>query len=275
MIAARYPTMLGKLSGSLAGNEDKFGRFLGRAVLGNMRTFIFACNKINEQSQIGLNELTASLIFLASEYYWPLLEELKPKLGIYEPMLKPAEEIGEVIFKNLGETQVTSCVIHRDIQQRLTKPLEILEYVGFVAKREASKSMKSGGRGVRYTVNLCNLLENISDKRITNYVFENWLKDGREPFEFHSSSSKLDIVVPEPDAAKNLAILDYPIEILKKSKIYPYGLTDAKVENLKNAEYKTVIDLASATDAELMRIEGIGPAFLKRIRNVIAQAIWM
>ena len=176
----------------------------------------------------------------------------------------------------MGENVSTSCLIHRDIQQKLNKPLEILEYVGFVTKREASRGMKSGGRGARYAVNFCNLLENVAGKRVSVNIFNDWIKEEKDPYEFHTSSSKFSTIeIPELDGTKELAILGYPIETLKKSKIYPYGLTDAKCKSLLDAGIVTINDLAMATDAKLLDIAGIGDAFLNRIRNVVGQAIWM
>jgi len=275
VLRARYPSIISKLASSLSHQPDKFAGFLGRAILGNMRTFVFACNKLDESSQVGLQELTNGLIYLAADYYWPLLEELKPKLGIYEPMIEPSQQIADALFVSLGETGATSCIIHRDIQQRINKPLEILEYVGFISKREASRGMKSGGRGARYSVTLCNLLENIQGKRVTSAIYDEWGKDEKDPFEFHSGNSTLNVEVPMLDISKDLAILSFPISTLKKSRIYPYGLTESKYEELTHAGFTTINDLALATDIQLLAIDGIGSAHLKRIRNVVAQSIWM
>lgn len=65
------------------------------------------------------------------------------------------------------------------------------------------------------------------------------------------------------------------ISRLKKSRVYPYGLTDAKVRLLRKYGYTTVAKVAAATDADLKRIETIGDAQARRIRNTIAQAVWM
>ncbi|MCK4259943.1 MAG: ATP-binding protein, partial [Halanaerobiales bacterium] len=74
--------------------------FLGRAVIGNVRAFIRACNfltQIRGNSQVSLLFLEKTLKNLASEYYWPLLEELEPKLGCYEPLVTPARELAEIL----------------------------------------------------------------------------------------------------------------------------------------------------------------------------------
>lgn len=49
-----------------------------------MRAFVFACNSFVEQSTVGLTALSSCFLSLASNYYWPLLEEVAPKLGVYE-----------------------------------------------------------------------------------------------------------------------------------------------------------------------------------------------
>lgn len=58
-------------------------------------------NEICDDS-IGLL-IEKSLKYLASEYYWPLLEELEPKLGRYEPLVIPAQELAEVLYKIVSE----------------------------------------------------------------------------------------------------------------------------------------------------------------------------
>jgi hypothetical protein len=65
------------------------------------------------------------------------------------------------------------------------------------------------------------------------------------------------------------------VETLAKSPAYPYGLTEAKILSLKEAGIETVGALASATDEELLNLPYVGPAFLRRFRNVVGQAIWM
>ncbi|HGZ70391.1 MAG TPA: hypothetical protein ENK74_03250, partial [Nitratifractor sp.] len=128
--------------------EDVAG-FLARSVLGNMRGFVFACNTLHEQhtnDQVGLASLTATLIHLASNYYWPLIEELEAKLGVYAPMINPAKEVAEKLFFEAGDNNKRNVLVLRQIVQKLSKPLEILEYTGFIAIRDVSRAMKSGGR---------------------------------------------------------------------------------------------------------------------------------
>ena len=120
----------------------KIGRiaaFLGQSVLGNMRGFVFACNEVEELSanrSIGLSTVGEALLFLARNYYWPLLDEVSPKLGKYVPMVDPARQITEAILQGCGAKANgrKSALVHRDILSRFQKPFEILEYVGFLSR---------------------------------------------------------------------------------------------------------------------------------------------
>jgi hypothetical protein len=109
------------------------------------------------------------------------LDEVKPKLGKYEPMIEPSRAIAELLFR----TPKTSVVVHREIMSRLLKAFEILEYVEFIGKRESSRSMKSGGRGCRYALNLCMLFENVPGRRLTVELFRSWGESSEEPAEIH------------------------------------------------------------------------------------------
>lgn len=275
MTKTRYPKIHEKFSKTITSKQDDIYHFLGRSVLGNARSYVFACNILNENSTIGLNEITDCLTKLSADYYWPLLEELKPKLGIYESLLEPSEEIAEIIFNFLAEKQATSALIHRDYQQRLLKILEILEYVGFISKREASRSLKSGGRGARYASNLCTLLEKSPHRRVTQEVFMNWINDKEEVAEIHSTNNILNIDIPLPDESNTMSILEMSIDILKQGKTYPYGLTDHKLQLLKGAGINTISDLASISDKDLLQIPLIGDRTLLRVKNTVLQAIWM
>lgn len=275
MTKTRYPKIHEKFSKTITSKQDDIYHFLGRSVLGNARSYVFACNILNENSTIGLNEITDCLTKLSADYYWPLLEELKPKLGIYESLLEPSEEIAEIIFNFLAEKQATSALIHRDYQQRLLKILEILEYVGFISKREASRSLKSGGRGARYASNLCTLLEKSPHRRVTQEVFMNWINDKEEVAEIHSTNNILNINIPLPDESNTMSILEMSIDILKQGKTYPYGLTDHKLQLLKGAGINTISDLASISDKDLLQIPLIGDRTLLRVKNTVLQAIWM
>lgn len=274
VLRVRYPSIVEKVRTSRSLSLEDFASLLGRAVVGNMRAFVFACNRIGDQERIGLPELTSCMLALSADYYWPLLDELAPKLGIYEPLIEPSRHIAEKLFAFAGNRS-SSVVIHRDLVQGLGKPLEILEYAGFLARREVSRGMKSGGRGSRYTLNLCNLLEVTSSKRLTSELMSIWLKEQGDPAEVHSSSAVLDVSLPNLPTDADPRIFSEPVSALRKSPAYPYGLTDAKIETLLEAGIQTVGHLAEATDAQLMSIQGIGPKMRDRIRNVVGQAIWM
>lgn len=278
VIEARYKNLLDTNQIARTINKEDSAKFLGRSVIGNMRAFVYLCNKIQfEEKKIGLNELTNSLLYLSSDYYWPLLEELTPKLGKYEPLIETSKQLAEKIFDVAKKSESTSIIIHRELVQKFLKPFEILEYAGFLSRREISRSMKSGGRGSRFTLNLCNLLEIIEGKRLTQERFNKWLNDDSLPAEIHINSNVLDIKIPEmlTDEMEKLPILSLSVDKLVKSKAYPYGLTPNKIDVLKKSNISTIEELAESSNDDLLSIQGIGDKFLKRIRDVVGQAIWM
>lgn len=58
-------------------------------------------------------------------------------------------------------------ILHRQTVSNYGKIVEILEYLGFISRREASRGMKSGGRGPVFALNLCSILDAIPSKRLT------------------------------------------------------------------------------------------------------------
>ncbi|WP_204106233.1 MULTISPECIES: helix-hairpin-helix domain-containing protein [Spirulina sp. CCY15215] len=141
-----------------------------------------------------------------------------------------------------------------------------------------SRAMKSRGRGTRYSLNLCTLLEKIPGARVTNEIYIGWLNEKNEknePLELHKTSELFRIQLPELLGCGEMLILNSDISVLKKSKAYPYGLTEHKVNILKSANYHTVTELAEASDDALLGLGEIGEETLKRIRSTVAQAIWM
>lgn len=282
VIRARYPRLLENRSAVLQA-DNVFPWFLGRAVAGNMRALVFACNRLTEfnDKKIDLDSLTKCLVYLASDYYWPLLEELTPKLGIYESLIEPSKELAEKLFLHVtggkdAKNVANSVLVHRDLVQKYAKLFEILEYTGFISRREVSRAMKSGGRGTRYILNLCNLLEQTSGSRLTSTLFDAWQKSDSYS-EIHKNSNVIDMSLPELPKDKELGVLSLEIDKLKKSKVYPYGLTDDKISRLKNSEFalNTIGELADANEEQLRTIVGIGDSWSHRIHNVVAQAIWM
>ncbi|MFX3630337.1 MAG: helix-hairpin-helix domain-containing protein [Ectobacillus sp.] len=250
--------------------------FLGQSVVGNVRSFVKACSILfNNGKTIGLQALSEAMLELSRDYYWPMIEEVRLKIGVYEALIEPAEKLAEIIYKSCGEKGVTTCIIHRSLVSKLDKALEILEYSGFLARREVSRGMKSGGRGTRFALNLCNLLEEMPGSRLTKELFDSWKKRAGEDLQFSQTSSLSSIVWPEMPKDKNLGILELPIEKLKKSNMFPYGVTDNKLEILQQHGYDTVGKLAEATDEELLKLEGIGEKTVERFRSVLGQAIWM
>ena len=281
IIRKRFATRLPEQSFSGQFALENVAGFMGRAVLGNMRGFMFALNNLSDNSgngKIGYAEITKTLIDLASNYYWPLIEELKPKLGIYAPMIDPAIEIAELIFSEAAEQNKQNVLILKEITQRLSKPLEILEYTGFISIRDISRAMKSRGRGSRYSLNLCTLLDKTRGARVTSEVYTRWLNEKNErneTLELHKTSELFKVQLPELLEHGEMLILNEDVSKLKKSKAYPYGLTPHKIDILKEANFHTVSELAESSDDSLLGLNDIGPETLKRIRSTVAQAIWM
>lgn len=275
-----------RFSGSL--DASKFGktlsksdscRLIGIAVLGNMRSFIYSCNQLvtslNRSSTVTLNHISEAFKQLSNNYFWPLLEEIEPKLGVYEPMVKPAQEIAEFLFERAGEKNERSVLILREIGQRLNKPLEILEYAGFIARKEVSRAMKSRGRGTRYVMNLCNITEYLDGGRISHDTSTKWMRFEDDSIEFHRGSELYKLELPEPLEEHDLDILTKDIGVLKKSNAYPYGLTDFMIDNLREHNISNLENLVETSDGDLLDLPNVGPQTLKRIRSTVNQAIWM
>lgn len=74
---------------------------------------------------------------------------------------------------------------------------------------------------------------------------------------------------------QELGILSAPVNSLKQSNIYPYGITEHKLSLPSAAGYSLVEDLLEAKDEDVLAIDGIGPETLKRIKSTLNQAIWM
>lgn len=262
---------------------DDVANFLGRAVTGNVRAFIYACNYISEQTEgstITLPDLEKTLKYLAAEYYWPLLDELKPKLGCYEPLIEPTTEIAEKLYKVVSELMDkpeygASCLIYRENVEKLKKVFELLEYTGFLVKRDASRAMKAGGRGVRYRLNLCNLMEVIPGGRLTHELFNRLISTETQFTQLHKGSFLEKISLPAVSELKDLGILEFDLDVLKKSKAYPYGLTPRRIEVLHEAGINTVGELAETADEFILGLDSISYGWLNRIKSVVGQAIWM
>lgn len=284
VIKRRYPALANRELFSDRLTPDTFAKLLGRAVVGNMRAFILACNRFDNVARVSIPELNSRMLNMAEDYYWPLMEEVAPKLGIYEPLIKPATSVFEAVVdhlcrllkqggKGIAQDRVT---IHRDFVNKFSKVFEILEYLGFIAKREASRGMKSGGRGPVYAVNLCSLLEKVPTKRLTIDMIDAWIEAKPDLAEIHVSGGTFDgVIMPNLAADNNLGILGKDVGVLAKSKAYPYGLTEDKINRLKGKGINTVQALAETPDAVLMQIDMVGPATVKRMRDVMQQAIWM
>lgn len=281
ILEVRYASSINKENIKLP--LDDFARFMGRAVTGNVRAFIYALNylvEISDDGSIGLLEIEKTLKNLAIEYYWPLLEELEPKLGKYEPLVDPSRELAEILYDDVSKLvdrpdYGPSCLINREVVERLKKLFEILEYAGFVVKRDSSRAMKNGGRGTRYILNLCNLLEVMPSNRLTTDLFKKWNTIEKEYTQIHRRGILDKISLPSLEELSNIGILEKDITVLAKSKAYPYGLTPHRMRILEQGNFSTVGDLAEAADEELLKLEDIGESWLNRIKSVVGQAIWM
>lgn len=250
---------------------------LGMAVLGNVRSFIKGCSLVFENdTTISFTKLSDVFKSLASDFFWPMMEEIGYKLGVYEPFLECCNQIADIVYEECGNKKATSFIIHRNLVNKFSKSLEILEYVGFISKREASRGMKKGGRGTRYAINLCNTLEYIQGSRLTIELYDNWISSCVEDCQFQASNDKLSkVCIPKKRESNSLDMLGLDIEKLKKSKVFPYGLTDAKIQKLKEEGIETIGELAECSVERLKNIKTIDTIMAERIKNVVEQAIWM
>jgi hypothetical protein len=284
VVRARYPDLAEKSMFSDRFSPSKFANVLGRAVVGNMRGLILACNRFSGQEKIGIPEVNKVLLEMAQDYYWPLMDEVAPKLGVYEPLIDPAREVMESIVESVVKPMSDRAklivsdrvLIHRQLVSQFIKIFEILEYLGFLSRREASRAMKSGGRGPVFALNLCSLLDAVPGRRLTLEMLDEWLPGTSEIAEIHVSGQVFAFVsLPVLREEHGLAILDKEIDVLGKSPAYPYGLGAPVIARLRDAGLRTVGDIAKATDDELDRIDYIGDFRVKQIRDVFYQAIWM
>lgn len=284
VLKKRYPALTKNNRYSEGLTPQLFSQIVARAVVGNMRAFVLACNRFSDEEKISIPIVNRAMLEMATQYYWPLMEEVAPKLGEYEPLLDTSRELFEAIVaisvkpstsgsKNIAQERV---LIHRQHVAKFSKPFEILEYLGFLIKREASRGMKSGGRGSVYALNLCNLLDQMPTGRLTIDGIREWISDRSDLGEIHSSASTFShIELPEPLDTADLKIFKSNIDCLKRSPAYPYGLTEDKIGRLTRAGYVTVEQLASATDDELDAIFRIGDKTIEKIKDNVYQAIWM
>lgn len=282
VLRARYSSLAktSRFSGGLSPN--KFASIIGRAVVGNMRGFILACNRFDNTEKIGIPELNTCMLEMATDYFWPLMDEVAPKLGVYEPLIEPSRALMEAIVDHSIKTRdrrsaQDRTLVHRQFIAHYAKIFEILEYLGFLARREASRAMKSGGRGSVFAINLCNLLEMVPGQRLTAEGLDEWIAGTVELAEIHVSGNLfagIEMPVIEDDD-RALSILEKNIGSLSKSPAYPYGLTNDKVTRFRDAGYKTVGAIAAASDYDLKQIPMVGPVTLQRVRDVVRQAIWM
>jgi len=275
IIQKRYPNLLERV------DLRNFPRFLGMAVLGNVRALIKVCNELTvTDDKISLSVIEKVFKEFAANYYYPLLEEVEPKLGKYEPLVKPCRElVDNVLFAEAGSKSLSFVIIHRELRRRYSKLFEILEYTGFISKREASLSMKSGGRGAKFALNLPVLLEHIPGNRLTEELYERWSNLGNAPYreahELHAGHRKFaTIEMPDLPEKDELSILSKPVNWLRKFKVYPNDLTESKIGILET-KYGTIGQLVEATEDDLKELLSIGNKWAKRIKDAVFNVIWM
>jgi len=275
----RFPDSLSKSKFKDNLTKNEVCKLFGIAVLSNIRSFIYGCNQLktslNGNSVISFNHISDAFKQLSANYFWPLLEEIEPKLGVYQTMVQPALEVAQTLFEKAAEKNERSVLILREIAQHLSKPLEILEYVGFIARKEVSRAMKSRGRGTRYVLNLCTITEYLDHGRVRQSDCDKWIHFKDESVEFHRGSDLFKVKLPEPSEDHDLDILSKNIDVLKKSNAYPYGLTEFMIGILHNQGIETLEQLVNTSDDELLSLPHIGPQTLKRVRSTVHQAIWM
>lgn len=284
VVRARYPRLADRSIFSDRFSSNQFANLLGRSVVGNMRGLILACNRFATVERIGIPEVNKCMLEMAQDYYWPLMEEVAPKLGVYEPLVEPARELMEAIVENVTRPVKEKSraiaqdrvLVHRQLISKYIKLFEILEYLGFLAKREASRAMKSGGRGPVFAINLCNLLDAVPNTRLTAEIVEEWLDGTQEAAEIHAAGQALnDIHLPDLPEEHGLAILEKDISTLGRSAAYPYGLGEPVIVRLRAAGILKVGDIVNKSDQELDGINYIGDVRVRQIRDVFFQAIWM
>lgn len=256
------------------------GMLLGRSVLGNVRTFNALCAHLSSYQLISVLTIGEGLKWLASDYLYPALDELQTKLGGYAPMLEIAEKIVPIIFEDCGKRRVNAMIVHRDHIQRIGKVFEILEYTGFIAKREASRSLSktASGRGPRYAVSLGPLFEKIPGSTLSYDLIATLIRitvANEDLVEYAPFSELHKFNCPEPEAELELDILSLPVSKLIVSPNIPYGLTQLMIDALTKANLNTVQDVVKVSVDDLKKLPLIWESKARRIRNAVEQAIWM
>jgi DNA-directed RNA polymerase alpha subunit len=120
------------------------------------------------------------------------------------------------------------------------------------------------------------LLENVLGARLTNDLYQKWKVSTEEPIQIHSKEVALaNLTMPELAEATDPEILNDPLNSIKKSSAYPYGLSERMIEKLQEAEINTIRNLYEAPEDKLDAIPYIGEYRIKQLKNIVAQAIWL
>ncbi|MGB0388663.1 MAG: hypothetical protein ACPGWR_27905 [Ardenticatenaceae bacterium] len=211
-------------------NKRVVAWFLAKSVLGNMRAFILACHKLacmTQGAKIELCHLEATLLHLSRTYYWPLLEQLRPKLGLYEPVIEPALEIAQLVFTTCaqqdGERYAT---IRKDIVQNAVNAFALLEYAGLIEVSRMSHKMSRRAEGTLFRLNLCNLLDAMPEKKLTDDLFTLWMTYTKDSVEFPTRSPWYQLEFPELEDVTEQIPIPEPVEENPIPRAFAYGITE-------------------------------------------------
>ena len=106
-------------------------------------------------------------------------------------------------------------------------------------------------------------------------MVKNWLYDHVEVLSINSSNNPISVVMPVLSTTNDLTVFALPVNKLQKSNAYPYGLTNDKIQRLVASGFSTIGEVAQASDEQLDAVPLIGDVWVRRIRDVVSQSIWM
>jgi DNA-directed RNA polymerase alpha subunit len=81
--------------------------------------------------------------------------------------------------------------------------------------------------------------------------------------------------LPNLEGVKEPEIMNDPIDTLRKSATYPYGLSEWMLEELHAAGIHSVQELYEAPEDKLDEIKYVGESRIRQMKNVVSQAIWL
>jgi hypothetical protein len=81
--------------------------------------------------------------------------------------------------------------------------------------------------------------------------------------------------MPEVPEKAEPEIFNDPLDMLRRSSAYPYGLSDWMIDRLHGAGINSVRDLYEAPDQALDNMPYVGEYRIRQLRDAVAQAIWL